>query len=70
MRRNIDLANVSINITQLVAVVGLAWTVATAYQHIIDRAERVDGRLVDMQSQMGEANARLSKLETAVGIRN
>lgn len=61
--RRIDAANLSINITQLVAVVGLVWGAAMAFRDMTDRINAADARAVQLQSQVGETNARLKELE-------
>lgn len=61
--RKIDAANLSINITQLVAIVGLVWGAAMAFRDLTDRIAAADARAVQLQSQIGETNARLLELE-------
>lgn len=61
--RRLDLANVSVNLTQLVAIVGLVWAAAGMYKDILSRMDKIDDRGVQMQAQMGEMNARLVNLE-------
>ena len=63
MRRTVDIANVSINATQLAAVLGVAWLLATSYERMLNRIEGLDVRMVQTQSQLGEVNARLAQLE-------
>lgn len=63
MRRTIDAANVTINIGQLAAILGLSWLVATTYERTVNRIDNIDQRLAQAQSQLGEANLRLAILE-------
>lgn len=61
--RRIDLANVSVNATQLIAIIGLVWAAAGMYKDIMAHLERTDDRLTQIQSQIGETNSRLFALE-------
>lgn len=69
MRRTVDAANVTINATQLAAVIGIAFICATGYQKIIGRLDGLDQRYVQIQDQVGEVNARLATLERPVNGR-
>lgn len=63
MRRTIDAANVTINVGQLAAILGLAWLVATTYERMVNRIDGMDQRLVQTQAQIGEVSMRLATLE-------
>lgn len=60
MRRRVDFANVTINATQLVVIIGFIWGAAMAYRDLIDRVAMAEQRQIQLQSQLGEMNARLA----------
>lgn len=64
--RRIDAANISINVTQLVAIIGLVWQAAQCYSYITNRLDTTATHVVQLQSQIGETNSRLSKLEASL----
>ena len=62
-QRRTDMANLTINITQLVAVCTFIWAASAWKQKQDDATIRTDERLIQLQNQWGETNARLYKLE-------
>lgn len=61
--RKIDAANLTVNITQLVAIISAAIGATMAYDKAMSRIDKAEERAVQVQSQIGETNERLVKLE-------
>lgn len=57
MRRGMDIANASINVTQLITLLGVLWGAADVY-FSMKNSNQV------MHDQLGEVNARLKALES------
>ena len=62
MRRGTDIANMTINVSQLVIVIGAVWGAAAAYFDIKHRVTIAEQRQIQLQSQLGEVNAHLARL--------
>ena len=60
--RRVDAANISVNLTQLVTILGLAWYAFEKYDTLRDQVAATDERMIQIQSQLGETNARLARL--------
>lgn len=58
--RKLDIANATVNVTQLVVIVGAVWTAAMCYRDLTERIAQAEARQIQLQSQIGELNARLA----------
>ena len=61
--RRVDIASLTLNVAQIAGLAGLIWTAATWKAHQDDAQARADERLIQLQNQMGETNARLLRIE-------
>ncbi len=62
MRRRADIAGMTVNVAQLLAIAGAVWAAAMAYRDITDRLTISEQRQIQLQSQLGEVNAHLAKV--------
>lgn len=61
--RKIDIANVSINLTQLIAIISAVVAGTMAYDATMNRIDQAEARAIQVQSQLGELNGRLNAMD-------
>ena len=59
----LNAANITINLTHLITILGVAWAAFGAYNSVLNRLETTEARQIQLQSQVGEVSARLKELQ-------